>query len=81
MFTESNTTEQMILNATAKLGNKQASMARENALPYESKLFGDEPRPARWPYASHDQVSRQHACPSIEHGRFSREDRACPTTE
>jgi len=44
MFTESNTVEQMILNATAKLGSKPVSMVREDAPLYEGELLGDELR-------------------------------------
>jgi hypothetical protein len=32
-FTEANTVEQMILDAAAKIGDKQASMVREDAPP------------------------------------------------
>ena len=44
--TESNAVEQMLLDAAVKLGGKQASMIREDALPYAGKLPGDERRPA-----------------------------------
>ena len=36
MFTESNTVEQMILDAVTKLGDKQASRVREDAPPSEA---------------------------------------------
>jgi hypothetical protein len=40
-FTEYNTVEQMILDAVAKLGGKQASMIREHARPYRDESLGD----------------------------------------
>ena len=80
-FTESNIIEQTILDAAAKLDGKQASMMREDAPPYGGELLGDDLRPARWTYASYDQVLRQLTCPSIEHGQFLRRDRACFRTE
>lgn len=80
-FTESNTVEHMILDATAKRGGKPASIVREDAPAYGGELLGDELRPARWTYASYDQVPHQLTCPRIEHGRFSRRDRTCFRTE
>ena len=50
MFTESNTVEQMILDAVAKLGSKQASMVCEDASPYGGESLGDDLRPVRWTY-------------------------------
>jgi len=47
MFTESNTVEQMILDAVMQLGGKPASMVREDALPYGGESLGDDLRPAR----------------------------------
>lgn len=58
MFTESNTVEQMILDAAAKLG-KQASVVREVAGPYTSDSLSDKLRPARWVYAPHTEIPRQ----------------------
>jgi hypothetical protein len=80
-FTESKTVEQMILDATAKLGGKQASIVREDTPPYGGESLSAELRSARWTYASHDQVPHQLTCPRIEQGRFSSRDRACFTTE
>ncbi len=40
-FTDSNTVEQMILDA-AKFSGRQVSMVREDAPPYEGELLGDE---------------------------------------
>ena len=59
MFTESNTVEQMILDAVAKLGSKPASMVREDAPHYGGESLGDALRPARWTYALHTDVPRQ----------------------
>ena len=75
-FTKSNTVEQMILDAAAHPGGKQASLVREDAPPYGCESLGDEPRPVRWPYASYDQVSRQLTCPRIVHGQCVTRDRA-----
>ena len=38
MFTESNTVEQMIPDAAAKLGGKLVSMVREDAPPYRGQV-------------------------------------------
>jgi type I restriction enzyme R subunit len=59
MFTESNTVEQMVLDAVTKLGGKQASRAREDAPPYRGESLGDDLRPSRWTYAPHTEIPRQ----------------------
>src|SRR5207253_6679412 len=59
MFTESNTVEQMILDAVAKLGSKVASMVREEAPLYGGESLGDALRSVRWTYALHTDVPRQ----------------------
>ena len=59
MFTESNTVEQMILDAVAQHRGKPASMVREDAPPYGGESLGDALRPARWTYAPHTDVPRQ----------------------
>jgi hypothetical protein len=59
MFTESNTVEQMILDAVTKRGDKQASRAREGAPPYRGESLGDELRPAIWTYTPHTDIPRQ----------------------
>ncbi len=51
MFTESNTVEQMILDAVVQHRGKPASMVREDAPPYGGESLGDALRPARWTYA------------------------------
>lgn len=53
-FTESNTAEQMILDAAAKFGGRQASLLREHAPPDGGESLGDDLHPARWTYASYD---------------------------
>ena len=62
MFTESNTVEQMILDAVAKLGSKPASMVREDAPHYGGESLGDALRPARWTYALHIRAKRLLVC-------------------
>jgi hypothetical protein len=57
-FTESNTVEQIILDAARRLGDKQGLRIREDAPHYRGESLGDELRPAHWTYASHDQVLR-----------------------
>jgi type I restriction enzyme, R subunit len=59
MFTESNTVEQMILDAVTKLGGKQPSMVREDAPHYGGESLGDALRPVRWTYALHTDIPRQ----------------------
>jgi hypothetical protein len=59
MFTESNTVEQMILDAATKLGDQPASRMREDAPLYRGESLGDELRPARWTYAPHTDIPRQ----------------------
>jgi hypothetical protein len=54
-FLESNTVEQMSLNATMGLGGK-GRVLREDATPHDGESFGAELCPARWSYASNDQV-------------------------
>jgi type I restriction enzyme R subunit len=57
-FTESNTVEQMILDAATHLGGPQASMTREHG-PEWGDSFGHELRPARWTYVPATQIPRQ----------------------
>src|SRR5262252_10452203 len=59
MFTESNTVEQMILDAVTQRGGTPASMVREDALLYGGESLGDALRPARWTYAPHTEIPRQ----------------------
>ena len=59
MFTESNTVEQMILDAVTQRGGRPASLVREDALRYGGESLGDALRPARWTYASHTDIPRQ----------------------
>lgn len=59
MFTESNTVEQMILDAATKLGGKQAPSVREPSPRYGGDSLGDELRPARWSYVPAAQIPRQ----------------------
>src|SRR6266567_7870932 len=59
MFTESNTVEQMILDAVTQRGGTPASRVREDALPYGSESLGDELRPARWTYVPQTDIPRQ----------------------
>jgi type I restriction enzyme, R subunit len=59
MFTESNTVEQMILDAVTKGGDKQASRVREGASFYRGESLGDDLRPARWTYVAHPNIPRQ----------------------
>jgi hypothetical protein len=54
-FNESNTVEQMILNATTGLGDK-GRVLREDATPHDGESFVAELCPAHWTYTSHDQV-------------------------
>jgi hypothetical protein len=75
MFNESNTVEQIILDAVVQRGGKPVSMVRDDAPPYGGELLGDELRPARWRYASYDQILRQLTCPRIVHGQCSTKDR------
>ena len=56
-FTESNTVEQMILDAATKLGGPQAFMLREDS-PVWGDSFGHELRPARWTYVPATQIPR-----------------------
>jgi hypothetical protein len=46
IFTEPNSVEQMIFDATAKRGGKLASMVRKDASLYEGKLLGNDLHPA-----------------------------------
>jgi type I restriction enzyme R subunit len=59
MFTESNTVEQMILDAVTQRGGTPASLVREDAPPYGGESLGDELRPARWTYTPHTDIPRQ----------------------
>src|SRR5437867_12064668 len=59
MFTESNTVEQMILDAVAQHGVTSAFMVHEDKPPYGGESLGDALRPARWTYALHTDVPRQ----------------------
>jgi type I restriction enzyme, R subunit len=59
MFTESNTVEQMILDAVAQLGDEPASRMREDAPPYRGESLGDDLRPARWTYVPAADIPRQ----------------------
>jgi type I site-specific restriction-modification system R (restriction) subunit len=59
MFTESNTVEQMILDAVTQLSGTPTSLVREDASPYGGESLGDALRPARWTYASHTDIPRQ----------------------
>ena len=52
-FTESNTVEQMIPDAAAKLGGKLVSMVREDAPPYKPMVLGySKPMGSRWLHCS-----------------------------
>jgi type I restriction enzyme R subunit len=57
-FTESNTVEQMILDAATRAGGRQARAVREASSGWGESL-GDELRPARWEYVPATQVPRQ----------------------
>jgi type I restriction enzyme R subunit len=59
MFTESNTVEQMILDAVTQRGGTPASLVCEDAPPYGGESLGDELRPARWTYTPHTDIPRQ----------------------
>ncbi|MDP2267536.1 MAG: hypothetical protein Q8K46_00040 [Deltaproteobacteria bacterium] len=56
-FTESNTVEQMILDAATKLVGRQVSRLRENLAGWGESL-GDELHPACWSYVPAAQVPR-----------------------
>jgi len=58
-FTESNTVEQMILDAATKIGGKPASSAHESSPRYGGDSLGDELRLARWEYVPAAQIPRQ----------------------
>jgi type I restriction enzyme R subunit len=66
MFTESNTVEQMILDAVTKGGDKQTPRMREDAPLYRGESLGDDLRPARWTYAPHTDIPRQPGDVMIE---------------
>ena len=51
MFTESNTVEQMILDAVTQHDGTPASMVREDAPLYGGESLGDALRPVRWTYS------------------------------
>jgi type I restriction enzyme R subunit len=59
MFTESNTVEQMILDAVTQLGSTPASLVREDALHYGGESLGDALHPVRWTYVPHTDILRQ----------------------
>ena len=59
MFTESNTVEQMILDAATKTGGKQVLMVRDDSPRYAGDSLGDELRPSHWEYVPAAQVPRQ----------------------
>lgn len=65
-FTESNTVEQMILDAVAKRGGKQPSMLREDALRYGGESLGDELRQTCWSYVPASQVPRRPSDVMVE---------------
>lgn len=58
-FSESNTVEQMILDAATSLGIGQASAVRETSKRYGGESLGDELRPAAWTYVPIAQIPRQ----------------------
>ena len=65
-FTESNTVEQMILDAVTRPSGKPSSVVREKSLPYGDESLGDELRPARWEYVPAAQIPRQSGDVMIE---------------
>lgn len=58
-FTESNTVEQMILDAVTKLGSQRTSIMFKESLPYGRESLGGELYPACWTYTARDQLPRQ----------------------
>ena len=58
-FTESNTVEQMILDAVTTLAAAQPSVVREDPPPGWGDSLGDELRPARWTYVPAAELPRQ----------------------
>src|SRR4051794_29662226 len=56
-FNESNTVEQMILDAPAKGGGAESAVVREE--PTAGGSHGGEFQPARWDYVCGPQLSRQ----------------------
>ncbi|MCX6349396.1 MAG: type I restriction endonuclease subunit R [Candidatus Aureabacteria bacterium] len=58
-FTESNTVEQMILDAIATVPKKTLPKIREEPPRYAGESLGDELRPAHWSYVPAAQVPRQ----------------------
>ncbi|MBM4431656.1 MAG: type I restriction endonuclease subunit R, partial [Chloroflexi bacterium] len=57
-FTESNTVEQMILDAATRAGGRQPAAIREISPGWGDSL-GEELRPARWEYVPATQIPRQ----------------------
>ena len=72
--TESNTVEQISLNAATGLGGK-GRVLREDTPPYGGESLRDDLRSARWTYASHGQIPGQRTCSRIVHGQCSTRDR------
>ncbi|MEI8234049.1 MAG: type I restriction endonuclease [Verrucomicrobiota bacterium] len=58
-FTESNTVEQMILDAATSLGGGGRSVVREDPSPSWGGSLGGEFKPSRWTFAPAAQVPRQ----------------------
>ncbi|MEK6321015.1 MAG: HsdR family type I site-specific deoxyribonuclease [Acidobacteriota bacterium] len=65
-FNESNTVEQMILDAVASVGGAKRTGAYEEAAPGWGPSRGEELRPARWEYVPHAQIPRQSADVMVE---------------
>jgi type I site-specific restriction-modification system R (restriction) subunit len=62
-FTESNTVEQMILDA---VGRKQPSMVREESPTYGTEAPSAAPKPARWDYTFGPLLPRQNGDVMVE---------------
>jgi type I restriction enzyme R subunit len=58
-FTESNTVEQMILDAVGKVTGAQPSVVRESPPPGRGDSLGGEFRPSRWDYVPAAKIPRQ----------------------
>jgi type I restriction enzyme, R subunit len=63
-FTESNTVEQMILDAVDR--PQQPSLVREESPTYGAETLGGAPRPARWDYTFGPLLPRQNADVMVE---------------
>jgi len=59
IFTESNTVEQMILDAVTRLGGRPAPGTHEVPTLYKGESLGDELRPPHWTYVPATVIPRQ----------------------